>query len=251
MKSLRAELDLARSTATAALEVLAGLCPQSTSFTYDASLPREMKAASDRILEDVVVARLRVSGLDILSEETGVIVGNTSKDDALRWVVDPLDGTVNFMRRLAPCSVSLALCHGDTPLLGVIGEFPSGKLAWGGIGHGAFYSDEPIRVSALADRERAVLCTGFPSRFRFDQEGIRWVASNLAPFGKIRMLGAASLSLLHVAKGAAEVYTERDIMLWDVAAGLALVEGAGGTFSMTKSPLSEAFHIYASNGLIT
>lgn len=248
MKPLQAELALARSTATEALQVLAGLRPDATSCGFDASFPKEMKAASDRILEDVIVARLRATGLGILSEEAGQIVSGCG--DGLRWVVDPLDGTVNFMRGLGPCSVSLALCRDEVPVLGVIGEFPSGKLAWGGLGQGACWSDSPIRVSAVADRQQAVICTGFPSRFQFDADGTRWIASTLAPYAKIRMLGAASLSLLHVAKGAAEVYAERDIMIWDVAAGLAIVEGAGGIFTMTKGRHPDSFDVFASNGSI-
>jgi myo-inositol-1(or 4)-monophosphatase len=248
MKSLHAELSLAQSTVTAALQVLSGLRPDATSLGFDPSLPKEMKSASDRILEEVIVARLRPVGLDILSEEAGQVVNGSA--DELRWVVDPLDGTVNFMRGLAPCSVSLALCIGDVPVLGVIGEFPSGKLAWGGVGQGAFWSDVPIRVSAVADRQQAVICTGFPSRFEFDDKGMQWIASTLAQYAKVRMLGAASLSLVHVAKGAAEVYSERDIMLWDVAAGLAIVEGAGGSFAMTKASHPDSFDVFASNGLI-
>lgn len=249
MKPLQAELALAKSVVTTALQVLAGLRPDSTFFGCDPTLPKEMKSASDLILEEVIVARLRPTGLSVLSEEAGQVVSD--RGDALRWVVDPLDGTVNFMRGLAPCSVSLALCRGETPILGVIGEFPSGKLAWGGGGLGAFWSDLPIRVSAVANRQQSVICTGIPSRFEFDEKGKQWIASTLAPYAKVRMLGAASLSLLCVAKGAAEVYSERDIMIWDVAAGLAIVEGAGGSFTMTKARHPDSFNVFASNGLIS
>lgn len=248
MKPLDAELALARSTASEALRVLSGLRPEAASFGVDQCLPREMKTASDRILEDVILASLRTTGLEILSEETGLV--ESGNGNGLRWVVDPLDGTVNFMRGLAPCSISLALCHGNVPMLGVIGEFPSGKIAWGGLGQGAFLSDMPIRVSAIDDRQQAVICSGFPSRFEFGDGGMNWIACTLAPYAKVRMLGAASLSLLHVAKGAAEAYAERDIMIWDVAAGLAIVEGAGGGFTMTKGRHTDAFNVFASNGLI-
>jgi myo-inositol-1(or 4)-monophosphatase len=248
MKPLHAELALARSTASAALRVLAGLRPEAASFGFGQCPPKEMKTASDRILEDIIVTSLRTTGFDILSEEAGQVVSGNGGD--LRWVVDPLDGTVNFTRDLAPCSVSLALCQGDVPVLGVIGEYPSGKIAWGGAGQGAFLSDRPIRVSAVAERQQAVICTGFPSQFKFNPEGMNWIATTLAPYAKVRMLGAASLSLLHVAKGTAEVYSECDIMIWDVAAGLAIVEGAGGRFTMTKGCHDEALNVFASNGLI-
>lgn len=248
MKPLQAELALAQSTAIAALQVLAGMRPEEMCFGFDPALPREMKSVSDRILEDVIVARLRATGLDILSEEAGQVVSGGGGE--LRWVVDPLDGTVNFLRGLAPCAVSLALCRGDLPVLGVIGEFPSGKLAWGVVGQGAFLAGLPIRVSAIADRKQAVVCAGFPSRFEFDAKGLNWIASTLAPYAKVRMLGAASLSLLQIAKGAAEVYTERDIMIWDVAAGLAILKGAGGTFTMAEGRCADSYNVFASNGLI-
>lgn len=248
MKLFQAELALARSTVADALQVLSGLRPEAASFGADRCLPREMKTAADRILEDVILAALKTTGLEIMSEETGLVeCGNRN---GLRWVVDPLDGTVNFMRGLAPCSVSLALCQGNVPLLGVIGEFPTGRIAWGGMGYGAFLSDIPIQVSDVVDKQQAVICSGFPSRFEFGNEGINWIATALAPYAKVRMLGAASLSLLHVAKGAAEAYSERDIMIWDVAAGMAIVEGAGGSYAMTQGNRKEAFNVFASNGLI-
>ena len=248
MKQLEAELKLAESTVTAALKVLSDLNPDSTTFSFDASLPREMKAASDKILEDIILKQLRTSGLDILSEEAGQIYSGNEAE--LRWVVDPLDGTVNFIRGLAPCSVSLSLCLGDTPLLGVIGEFPSCKLASGGVNIGAFYLDRSIRVSNVDDKKKAVICTGFPSRFEFDLNGTNWITNTIASFAKVRMFGAASLSLLHVARGAAEVYAENDIMIWDVAAGLAILEGAGGFYNMTQGHNPDALNIFASNGLI-
>lgn len=248
MKPLQAELDLAKSVVSESLQVLASLRHKETTFSFSASVPREVKAASDQILEDVILNRLRDTGLEILSEESGQISGDIESE--LRWVVDPLDGTVNFIRGLSPCSVSLALCQGSEPILGVIGEFPSFEIAWGGAGIGAFLSGLPIQVSKVSKKNQAIICTGFPARFEFDSEGMRWIASVLAPYAKVRMLGAASLSLLKVAKGAAEVYAERDIMIWDVAAGLAILEGAGGIYSISKGHHLNAFEIYASNGLI-
>jgi len=245
---LQAELELAKSTVIAALKVLSNLNPESTVFSFDASLPREMKAASDQILEDIILEQLRTSGLDILSEEAGQIY--SGNEEELRWVVDPLDGTVNYIRGLGSCSVSLSLCQGNTPLLGVIGEFPSCKLASGGPGIGAFYLDQLIQVSTVDDKRNSVICTGFPSRFEFNSNGTQWITNTLAPFAKVRMFGAASLSLLHVARGAAEVYAENDIMIWDVAAGLAILEGAGGSYSMTQGYHTDALNIFASNGLI-
>jgi myo-inositol-1(or 4)-monophosphatase len=248
MKPYQAELELACDAADAALKVLADLFPKNVEAEFEDHLPKELKAASDRMLEQVILGKLLPTGLDIYSEEVGEIASGNGGE--LRWIVDPLDGTVNFIRNLAPCSVSIALCMGNTPIFGVLGEFPSGKLAWGGKGFGALYAGLPIRVSSTTDRSRAVICSGFPSRFLMDTEGVYWVKRVLGPFLKVRMLGAASLSLLHVARGAADVYSENDIMIWDVAAGLAILEGAGGSYTMIKGRNSDALEVYASNGLI-
>lgn len=248
MKQFQAELELAKSTAVAALHALTDFRRETLTFGFDQNLPKEMKATADRILEEIILAELRVTGFNILSEETGLV--ESGKANNLRWVVDPLDGTVNFVRQLAPCSVSLALCSGSVPIFGVIGEFPSCKIAWGGAGLGAYYADTPIKVSGIARREEGIICTGIPSRFNLDEDGCAWLISNLNPYAKVRMFGAASLSLLHVARGSAEVYSERDIMFWDVAAGLAIVEGAGGCYNIANGRHGDICDVYASNGLI-
>lgn len=218
------------------------------SYQHAADLPREIKATADYGVERVILHSLLPSGLPILSEEAGAVSG--SSEDDLCWVIDPLDGTVNFVRGLAPCAVSVALWRGDKPVLGVLAEYPSGSVAWGGRSLGAYIDGSPIHVSAIQHRAQSVLCTGFPSRLDFGGSTEREFWDNARAFGKVRMLGAASLSLLHVARGAADAYAERDIMIWDVAAGLALVEGAGGRISVSPGQHAHSHTIFASNGLI-
>jgi myo-inositol-1(or 4)-monophosphatase len=242
-------LQAAAFTATkAALQALASCRSDAiASGTFIESLPREMKAAADKILEEVILKALHGTGCAILSEETGWVEGTGSSN--LHWVVDPLDGTVNFVRDIATCGVSIALCRDDQPIWGVVGEYPSGALFWGGRGYDAFCNGAQIHVSSVSKISEAVVCSGFPARFEFNPTGLQWVSESLANFAKVRMLGAASQSLLAVARGAAEAYTERDIMLWDVAAGLAIVEGAGGVTRVTKTH-GDQLNVYASNGLI-
>jgi myo-inositol-1(or 4)-monophosphatase len=248
MKRMQAELSLAKLTVFKALEVLSDLKPEESYFDSEGNVPREMKSAADVILENVILDNLKDTGLSILSEEIGLIEGIHQK--GLHWVVDPLDGTVNFMRRLSPCAVSIALCDGDKPLLGVVGEFPSKRISWGCYGMGAFSSDVPIHVSSIVDKKNAVICSGFPSRFEFTNENMDWIMATLQPFAKVRMLGSASLSLTHVAMGSAEAYSERNIMFWDVAAGLAILEAAGGYYIASRGLCDYALNIFASNGLI-
>ncbi len=219
-------------------------------YEYSVHIPREMKAAADRILDEEIVGRLKATGLPILSEENGEVAGKL--DSGLRFVVDPLDGTVNFVRNLGPSAVSIALYKENNPVFGVLCLYPSGQLAWGGKGMGAFVDDKLIKVSSISDAAKGVLCTGFPSRFQFeDVDGSVQFIQELSHYSKVRMLGAASISLLRVAEGAAEVYMEREIMLWDVAAGLAIVEGAGGALSVLPGNSVNSLNVIASNGVVT
>lgn len=245
---MRPECLAAIAAARAALEALADLNPSETPFYYRTDLSREMKAACDHILEGIILLHLRQTGLAILSEETGCLPGERSTD--LRWVVDPLDGTVNYVRELGPCGVSIALCRGDDPIWGVIGEYPTGNLSWGGVGEGAFRDQQPIRVSNVSKKEEAIICTGFPSRFVFDERRLKLISRQWGSYAKVRMLGSASISLLAVARGAAEVYSERNIMLWDVAAGVAIVRGAGGHAALSEAGDSQSWDVRVSNGLI-
>ncbi|MGE5466081.1 MAG: inositol monophosphatase family protein [Ignavibacteria bacterium] len=245
---MQAELALAKVAVGKALRVLSEAVPAGGKLQCDGAVPREMKAAADVIAEAAILECLRPSGLGYLSEEAG----RSGAADAgeLRWIIDPLDGTVNFVRGIAPSAVSLALWRGDEPVFGVIGEYPSGRIAWGGPAIGAFLDDQPLRVSDVGDKGKAVLCTGFPARFDFSEDSLLRFVRRIEPFGKIRMLGAASLSLLQVAKGAADAYAEQDIMIWDVAAGLAIVRGAGGRTEVAAAGGADAVNVFAGNGRI-
>lgn len=240
-------LEVARSSVQSALTALDRAASSRSAHRFDKDMPREIKAVADVILEDEILAKLRPTGIAVLSEEAGEIEGDVSQ--ALRWVIDPLDGTVNFVRGLAPSAVSVALYDGERPVFGVIGEYPAGVISWGGPGLGAFSADAPLSVSGTEDPMRAVLCTGFPARFDFESDNGAFMR-RAGSFGKVRMLGAASLSLLHVARGSADVYAEDDIMLWDAGAGMAIVLGAGGLVRSTPGQHRNSYNIVASNGRV-
>ena len=241
-------LGIAQNAARKAMQALSTMDNSSASYVYADDLPREMKSTVDNRLEEIIFGLLKPTGISILSEESGAHIG--PNDNKLLWVVDPLDGTVNFIRGLAPCAVSIALWLGDIPVFGVISEYPTCRMAWGGRSFGSFIEGSPIHVSAIQVRSQAVLCTGFPSRFDFTSTAMIPFLEMVISYSKVRMLGAASLSLLNVARGSADAYTELDIMIWDVAAGLALIEGAGGHISVLPARFQNSHNIFASNGLI-
>ncbi len=246
VKHLQNELDLAISATKCALALLADAPPHQSELDVSEVAARELKAPIDKILESKILSVLSVSSYPVLSEESGVT--GTVGCDGLRWVVDPLDGTINYARGLGPCSISIALCKGIKPLFGVIGEYPSGRLAWGGRELGGAYLDgAPLTVSDICLGPHSVLCTGIPSRFDYSADSVSLMFGHMSRFGKVRMLGAASLSLLRVAMGAAEAYFEKDIMLWDVAAGVAIVEGAGGRICVRLGKYDHSCDVYACN----
>jgi len=218
-------------------------------YQFSNDLSREVKAEADIIIEKILIDKLSISGLSILSEERGLIKSKSSSD--LRFIIDPIDGTVNFVRDICNCSISVALFDGITPVFGILASYPSGVITWGGRGIGAFMGKIPISVSSIKDTMKGVLCTGFPSRFDFNSKTILEQMNLMQSFNKVRMLGSASQSLLLLAKGSVEAYVESNIMIWDIAAGIAIVEGAGGEFRINNNQdYNEPIKVIASNNLI-
>ena len=202
---------------------------------------REVKLEADTLLEKPLLKELKSTGFAILSEETGYIPGKNLP--GLLWVVDPLDGSYNFSRSLGPSMISVGLWHDNTPVLGVMFNLSTKETIYGGPRIGSHIGTKQISVSDRADRGQATLATGFPSRFPIgDPKAMNSFAEILTTFGKIRMIGSAAASLSLVATGAADVYAEHNIMFWDVAAGLAILNGAGGTFQLEGVNLVENIH---------
>jgi myo-inositol-1(or 4)-monophosphatase len=242
-------LGLSKNTARIALNKLIEL--DETCFkcySFSSVTPRETKAEADIVIEDIILSHLLPTGIDILSEESGLLKGD--RNSTLRFIIDPIDGTVNFVRGIANCSVSIALFDGDKAIFGVLASHPSGDITWGGEEIGSFSGNLQLHVSKIDDPKKGVLCTGFPSRFNFDTESIASQIELMSRFGKTRMLGSASQSLLQVARGAVECYTEQEIMLWDVAAGIAIVKGSGGRVESHPGAVDFSLNVVVDNGLI-
>tara|TARA_B100000795_G_scaffold263938_1_gene243754 strand:- start:1569 stop:2330 length:762 start_codon:yes stop_codon:yes gene_type:complete len=242
-------LELSKKTVMLGLSQLSMLDKKNAKeYKFSTIVPREIKAEADLIIEKLLIDELSKSGLSILSEESGFIESSNNAD--LRFIIDPIDGTVNFIRGISDCSISVALFDGNVPIFGVLGSYPSGIIAFGGKGIGAFIGESPIHVSSIKDSKKGVLCTGFPSRFEFNSKTILDQMNLIQSFNKVRMLGSASQSLLKVAQGSVEAYVESNIMIWDVAAGLAIVEGAGGKFKINKLNYDHPIDVIAYNNLI-
>ena len=242
-------LTLSKETAFEAIDKLRELDENGMKeYSFSSDIPREIKAMADTVIEDLILKQLTLTGIDIISEESGFIKGN--KVSTLRFIVDPIDGSVNFVRGILNCSVSIALFDGDKAIFGVLASYPSGDITWGGKEIGAFCENAKLRVSTVDNPKKGVLCTGFPSRFSFETKSIASQIDLMSKFSKTRMIGSASQSLLLLAKGSIEYYTEQEIMLWDVAAGIAIVEGAGGRVKKIDGLSNGSLNIIADNGKI-
>lgn len=212
---------------------------------------RDIKLDVDYDAEERIIAVLRQhSGAAILSEERGLITGTLPPLD-LRWIIDPLDGSFNYWRKIPFCCVSVALWRNDAPLVGAIYDFNRQEMFSAIVGSGAWVNGVPVAVSRVPARSRAVLATGFPVGADLGPDAVRAFIEHVASFKKLRLLGSAALSLAYVASGRMDAYYEEGIRLWDVAAGLALVSAAGGSVVCPRISITEPMVVYADNACLS
>lgn len=190
--------------------------------------PADFVSAADHKAEDIVFAELSKArpGYGFLMEERGVVKG---PDDTHRWIVDPLDGTTNFLHGIPLFSVSIALEREGQIVAGVIYNPASNELFTAERGKGAFVNDRRLRVSARRDLGDAVIATGIPHRGRSGHGVFRKeMAVVMSELAGLRRTGAASIDLAWTAAGRFDAYWEHNIQAWDMAAGILLVREAGG-----------------------
>ena len=183
------------------------------------------KQAERAIKEDILT---NFPDHGILAEESGKI----SSDSIYQWVIDPLDGTTNFVHGLAPFCVSIALMEDNEPILGVVSELPAGNLFWAVREEGAYCNGEPIHVAPTKTIADALLITGFAY-----EHDAKW-ETNMKLFKEfthvshgVRRLGSAAADLCYVACGKADGFWEIGLHHWDSAAGILLVKESGGKVS--------------------
>lgn len=211
------------------------------------NLARDVKVMADKSLEAIIVKRLiKESPYPILTEESGFL-GNKGKNSNYYWIVDPLDGSFNFSRGIPISCISIALWIRMEPLLGIVYDFNRDETFSGLVGEGAWLNKEPIMISKTSRKSNAVLCTGFPVSTNFSQQSLLDFVEDIKKYKKIRLFGSAALSLAYVACGRADIYSENNIKVWDVAAGIALVKAAGGIVHYRPRSKKNVFSVVASN----
>jgi len=167
-----------------------------------------------------------------LAEEGGEIVG---ADPTRRWIVDPLDGTTNFLHGLAHWSISIALEHKGEIVAGVVYDAAKDELFFAEKGQGAWLNEARLRVSGRSKMIEALFATGLPFGTRPDlPENLKDLARLLPVCSGVRRMGSAALDLAYVAAGRYDGYWERYLKPWDVAAGVLILKEAGGFVESTK-----------------
>ncbi len=188
----------------------------------------------------------------VLAEESSAGVAREESASEYRWIVDPLDGTTNYAHGYPCFCVSIALERAGEFVIGVVYDPTRDELFAAEQGGGATLNARPIRVSAIDDLSRALLCTGFPYDVRDRGDFARHFTNFIMHAQGVRRDGSAALDLAYVAAGRFDGFWEEGLRAWDVAAGKILIEEAGGRVTHYDGKSFDVFTppIVVSNGLV-
>ena len=223
-KSIKKELDIAKKAALVAGKLL--LNNKATLFEVISSSDKDIKLKADILAEQSIKTVIEnESDYPILAEESGF---SSKASSNTFWVVDPLDGTANYARNIPICCVSIALVSDLKPILGVIYDFINNDLYEGSICTKALLNSKEISVSKVLNPQEGVLITGLPNNTDYSDSALLKMIKDFQNWRKVRMIGSAAMASVYVASGKADLYKEKKTYLWDIAAGAAIVNAAGG-----------------------
>jgi myo-inositol-1(or 4)-monophosphatase len=213
--------EVAREAGAQLLEAFAGPAKE----VVAKSTPTDLVSAADEAAQDLIRSRLAAARPDdgFLGEEGGDETGSSG----LRWIVDPLDGTINFLFGIPQWAVSIAVEDADGVLAGVVYDPPRGEL-WAADRDGpATLDGEPIQASSRTELGTALISTGFGYDAEVRRAQAAQIAALLPDVRDVRRFGAAALDLAWCAAGRYDAYFERGVHRWDIAAGGLICERAG------------------------
>ena len=209
---------------------------------------KELKTKLDKHISNFIIKKLSSTNIECISEENKNI---NFKKRGTYWIIDPIDGTSNLHRDLLSSSIAIALYRDNKILFGVIGTYPELDIIWGGLKYGSYKKKKKIKVSKNKNLSLSILATGFPAMYNFNKKDNLRLFNLYKKFSKIRMIGSASLSLVYLSEGKLDYYFENNIRFWDIAAGLAVLEGAGGKYNLKFISLNKMIcEIRANNGVL-
>lgn len=218
-----------------------------TKLGQETNLVTEIDKKSEELIIGMI--RKKYPDHDFLAEESG----NHNQKSEYRWIIDPLDGTLNFTHAVPLYSVSIAVEHRGEIIAGVVYEPNLGELFTAEKGKGAFLNQKPIHVSKVDRLIESMLVTGFPYTIRDNpNNAVQHFVNMLMKAQGIRRLGSAAVDLAYVACGRFEGFWEVSLSPWDMAAGVLLVQEAGGRFTDFHGKTSSVYGkpVLATNGLV-
>jgi len=190
--------------------------------------PGDFVTASDKRVEKILIGELQNARPDysILSEE----IGEINNDESFKWIIDPIDGTANFLHGIPHFGISIGLEHKGEIICGIIYDPIKDEMFVAEKGKGSYLNNQRIRVSSRSKLENCIIFTGGPKRDSKDselalQEYKNFSSKVLLP---IRKFGSAALDMAYVAAGRCDGFWQRNLKYWDIAAGIILVKESGG-----------------------
>jgi myo-inositol-1(or 4)-monophosphatase len=224
-----AALQVALAAAQAGAQIIRDGAARRAHLNIVSKSPRDFVSEVDRDAERVILDVLRARYPDhaVLAEESGNHAG--AKTSPWQWIIDPLDGTTNFLHGVPVYAVSIALAFAGHPRVAVVLDVPSGETFSATAGGGAFLNGERLRVSSCNALDTSLIGTGFAFRPGDDFERYVRLFKNVAQHTSgLRRPGAASVDLAWLAAGRYDGFFEIGLAPWDMAAGMLLIEEAGG-----------------------
>ena len=243
---LRKEIQTAKDAAKAAgkfLEVNKKDLNQSI-YSSDTDIKLKADVEAENLIKSILISK---STFPILAEESGK---SESKLEKTFWVVDPLDGTANYTRDIPLCCVSIALMHNMEPVIGVVYDFNNNNLYEGSFDGEAKLNESIIKVSDVNQPKEGILVTGLPNNTDYSDSALLKMVKDFQEWRKVRMIGSAAIASCYIASAKADVYKEFGTYLWDVAAGAAIVNAAGGKAEITNLRDNYQVDVHFSNSKI-
>ena len=243
---LETELKVAKSAALAAGEILKTKKSDLNveTFSSERDIKLEADVAAETLIKEIIQGE---SNIPILAEESGKSSENLGD---IFWVIDPLDGTANYSRNIPICCVSIALIKNLIPVIGVIYDFNNNDMYIGSSEQEAMLNDKKILVSQTSKKHDGILVTGLPNATDYSDQAMINMVKDFQGWRKVRMIGSAAMASAYVASGKADVYKELGTYLWDVAAGAAIVNAAGGTAKILNQKDNFQVDVFFSNSKI-
>ena len=232
MKSISANLNIMIKAAEKASKALIRDFGEVEKLQVSIKGPTDFVSNADLKAEKIIIEELKKArpNYSIISEEDG---SETNKDKKNTWIIDPIDGTINFLHGVPHFAISIALKFEDEIVSGLIYDPIKDEMFYGEKDNGAFFNNQRIRVSKKKDINACLFATGGKSKNELDLP--------------IRKSGSAALDMAYVAAGRYDGYFQNGLNLWDIAAGIIILKEAGGIINEIDISQNKNIRIIASS----